>query len=245
MKLYLLACEVLARPLYLCAARSTHIIDIQLVRKAQHNTPILLRKTLQGYIDAAQGYDAVLLGYGLCGQATAGLAARQLPLVLPRAHDCITLFLGSRERYNAQFEQFPGTYWYAQDYIERDDGSGSALSMGSGTDVDLQNVYAQYVEKYGQDNADYLMEVMGAWQQHYQRAAYVDLDGPGSQHIAERAQAEAARRGWTFERIAGDLTVLHRLVEGDWEADFLVVPPGSSVAMSYDDEILKIQSPGG
>ena len=245
MKLYLLACEVLTRPLYLCAARSTHIIDIQLVRKAQHNTPNLLRKTLQGYIDAAQGYDAVLLGYGLCGQATAGLAARQLPLVLPRAHDCITLFLGSRESYNAQFEQFPGTYWYAQDYIERDDGSGSALSMGSGSDVDLQNVYAQYVQKYGQDNADYLMEVMGAWQQHYQRAAYVDLDGPGSRHVSERAQAEAARRGWTFERIAGDLTLLRRLVEGDWEADFVVVPPGSSVAMSYDDGILKIQSPGG
>jgi len=52
--------------------------------------------------------------------------------------------------------------------------------MGSGSDVDLQNVYAQYIQKYGQDNADYLMEVMGAWQQHYQRAAYVDLDGPGA-----------------------------------------------------------------
>ena len=238
MKLYLLACEVLARPLYLFAARSPHIIDIQLVRKAQHNTPNLLRKTLQAHIDAAEAYEAVLLGYGLCGQATAGLVARQVPLVIPRAHDCITLFLGSRERYNTQFEQYPGTYWYAQNYIERDDGSGAALSMGSGTDADLNNAYAQYVEKYGQDNADYLMEVMGAWQQHYQRAVYIDLGVAGGEHVAQRAQAVAARRGWTFERIAGDLVLLRRLLEGDWEQDFLVVQPGGTMGMSYDENIL-------
>ena len=107
------------------------------------------------------------MGYGLCGQATAGLIARDLPLVIPRAHDCITLFLGSREQYQYQFENFSGTYWYTHDYIERDDGSGGALALGSGSDVQMNDVYDEYVRKYGQDNADYLMEVMGAWQKHY------------------------------------------------------------------------------
>ena len=35
------------------------------------------------------------------------LIARHTPIVMPRAHDCITLYLGSRERYQAQFERHP------------------------------------------------------------------------------------------------------------------------------------------
>ena len=121
--------------------------------------------------------------------------ARKLPLVIPKAHDCITLFLGSRARYQEQFEDFPGTYWYAQDYIERDDGSGGSLALGSGLDTNVDEVYAEYVEKYGQDNADYLMEVMGAWKQHYKRAAYIDLGIGDGSAVAAKAQEQAARRG--------------------------------------------------
>ena len=32
----------------------------------------------------------------------------------------------------------------------------------------------RWVKKYGKKNADYLMEVMGAWRQHYDRAAYIE-----------------------------------------------------------------------
>lgn len=43
-------------------------------------------------------------------------------LVIPRAHDCITLYLGSRQRYLEQFNARPGTYWYSLDYLERYSG---------------------------------------------------------------------------------------------------------------------------
>jgi hypothetical protein len=240
MRLKIIACEALARPVYLCAAQSPHIADVTLIKRGLHNHPADLRAELQTLVDAAEGqrYDAVGLVYGLCGQATAGLQARQTPLVIPRAHDCITLFLGSRARYQDQFENFPGTYWYAHDYIERDDGSGTSLSMGSGTEQDLQAVYGEYVAKYGKDNANYLMEVMGAWQSHYQRAVYIDLGVADGSAVEARAQAEAARRGWTFERMAGDLTLIRRLLTGDWAADYLVVQPGQQVKMTYDENIL-------
>ena len=240
MRLKCIACEVLARPLYLCAARSPHIVDIELLKRGLHNTPASLKDTLQAMIDAraSEGYDAIVMGYGLCGKATAGLTARSQPIVIPRAHDCITLFLGSRGRYQYQFENFAGTYWYAHDYVERDDGSGAALSMGSATDTDLEAVYDEYVAKYGKENADYLMKVMGAWQQHYQRAVYIDM-GVGDGAAAEaKAQADAARRGWVFERLAGDLVLVRRLLEGDWEDDFLVLQPGQTVAMTYDDDVI-------
>jgi hypothetical protein len=245
MRLKCISCEVLARPIYLSAAQSPHIIDVELVQRGLHNTPDILRSRLQEMIDSTRGrgydtvhYDAVLLAYGLCGKATHGLTAVDVPMVIPRAHDCITLFLGSRERYKDQFENKPGTYWYAQDYIERDDGSGSALSLGSGSDIQLQEVYEEYVEKYGKDNADYLMQVMGAWQSHYQRAAYIEMGVGDGTAVESRAQAEAVRRGWTFERIAGDMVLIRRLVFGDWEKDFLILQPGQKIAMTFDENVI-------
>jgi hypothetical protein len=240
MKLKCLACDVLARPLYLSAAHSPHIVDIELFPRGLHNTPAILRERLQERIDAAagQGYDAVVMAYGLCGQATAGLSAREKPVVVPRAHDCITIFLGGRERYDSQFEQQPGTYWYALDYMERDDGTGGSMGLGAGAGTEGQAVYEQYVEKYGKDNADYLMEVMGQWQAHYKRAAFVDMGlGDGSK-VERMAQQDAARRGWIFEKVAGDMVLVRRLLFGDWAEDFLVLEPGQALAMTYDEAVI-------
>ena len=240
MRLFCLSCEVLARPVYLGAARSPHIVDIELFRRGLHNVPADLRARLQARIDALTGskYDAIVMGYGLCGQATAGLVARDIPLVIPRAHDCITLFLGSRERYRYQFENFSGTYWYAHDYIERDDGSGGTLSLGSGSDTDLDAEYENYVRKFGKENADYLMEVMGAWQKNYKRAAYIEMGVGDGSEVEGKAKAEAERRGWVFDRVAGDMVLIRRLVAGDWADDFLVVRSGEQVKMTYDEGVI-------
>ena len=240
MRLKCLTCEVLARPIYLCAAQSPHIVDVELFQYGLHKHPPTLRAKLQAHIDAAadRNFDAIVMAYGLCGQATAGLTAKNIPLVVPRAHDCITLFLGSRERYQQQFRDNPGTYWYVQDYIERDDGSGSAMSLGSGAGTDIDSVYEEYVEKYGQDNADYLMEVMGAWQQHYNRAAYIDLGVGDGSAVEQKARTDAEKRNWMFERVAGNLVLIRRLLAGDWDSDFLVLEPGQQLAMTYDEEII-------
>lgn len=240
MKLKCLGCEALARVIYMCAAHSPHVVDVELFRLGLHNEPSSLRARLQEQIDAATGqeYDAIVMAYGVCGQTTVGLAARDIPIVIPRAHDCITLFLGDRRRYQEQFENCPGTYWYALDYVERKDGTGTTLSLGSGADTDIRSVYDEYVAKYGVDNADYLMEVMGAWQSHYQRAVFIDMGvGDGSAVEAE-TRSEASRRGWTFEHLVGDLILVRRLLAGDWKEDFVVLEPGQQIAMTYDDQVI-------
>jgi hypothetical protein len=243
-----IGCEVLARPLYACAARSPHIVNISLLRRGLHDTPATLRKRLQVEIDAAgegqSSYDAIVLAYGLCGGATEGIVATTVPLILPRAHDCITLFLGSRDRYQREFIAHPGTYWYVSDYIERSEVDRSAaasglLGIGANSDDDLQLAYAEYVARFGKDNADYLMEAMGAWHAHYDRAVFVETDVGDCAHCEARARAEAERRRWRFERMSGDLLLLRRLLDGDWTDDFLVLQPGQRLAMSYDDDVIR------
>lgn len=242
MKLKCLACEALARIAYLSAARSPHVVDVQLFRLGWHEDPNDLRSRLQRAIDAvadSQVYDAIVMAYGLCGRATAGLVAKAVPLVIPRAHDCITLFLGGRDRYQEEFTRHPGTYWYVRDYIERRSG-GTALSLGSEMGGDAESLYDEYVEKYGEDNAQYLMEVMGAWREHYDRAAYIDMGVGDSGDVEVQTRAEADRRGWDFEKLAGDLVLIRRLIWGDWDdEDFLILEPGDRIEMAHDVRVMR------
>jgi hypothetical protein len=253
LRLRAISCEVLARPVYASAACSPHVVDVSLLRRRLHDTPELLRGRLQAEIDAAgeadPPYDAVVLAYGLCGGASAGIAAVGVPLVVPRAHDCIALLLGSRDRYEREFAAHPGTYWYAPDYLERsdtDDGgtAGGLVGIGATTDEAEGAAYAEYVERFGEDNAAYLMEVTGAWRSHYDRAAFLDTGVGDASGVEERVRREAHRRGWLFERLTGELVLIRRLLDGDWDEDFLVLQPGQRLAMSYDPAIIRAQEAG-
>lgn len=238
-----LSCEVLARQMYYVAAMAPDVIDVELVDKGLHSEPDVLRAALQQRLDAIpEGrYDAVLLGYGLCSNTVAGLVCPVAPMVVPRAHDCITLYLGSADRYAAEFRDNPGTYWYTADYIERKGSNGDRVALGSSVDdKEMSAVYQEYVAKYGQDNADYLMEVMGAWRQHYNRAAYIDIEGITLPDHTAEVQELAARRGWNFERVGGSMILVRDLLEGRWDEErFLIVPPGQTIAPTYDARIAR------
>jgi hypothetical protein len=242
MRLYAIACDVVARPVYLCAARSPHVVDIRLFERGLHDDPRTLRERLQEGIDETPAVaDAIVLGYGLCGGAAAGIVARDRPVVLPRAHDCITLFLGARERYMAEMEK-PATYWYVADQLERIDGyraGAGGLAIGSDTQAQADAIRAEYVAKYGEENADYLMEVLGGWQAHYGRGAFVAMGIVDEDAPAALVREEAERRGWAFERVEGSMILLRRLFDGDWNEDMLVLQPGERLAMSYDDDVVK------
>ena len=242
MYLKVIACEVLAREVYLAAATSPHTVDVELVAKGLHDTPEFLRAELQRRIDAAagQGYEATILAYGLCGNAIKGIAARNKPLVVVRAHDCITLYLGSRQRYVQEFTENPGTYYYSDDYVERSQRSdhGSFSGLGASSDDKLQETYQEYVRLYGEDNAGYLMETMGAWKAHYRRAAYIDMGMRAAPLCRQQALSEAARRGWRFADLKGDHDLIRRLLHGEWGDDFLQLQPGQSIAATYAEDVI-------
>ena len=40
-------------------------------------------------------------------------------LVLPRAHDCITLLMGSRSEFESYFQDHPGVYYRSTGWVER------------------------------------------------------------------------------------------------------------------------------
>lgn len=245
MRLLAITCDILSRPVYFFASRSPHAVNVAHLSAALHAEPLGLRERIQEQIDAAgPGLDAVVLAYGLCGGATEGLVARDVPVVLPRAHDCVTIFLGGRDRYQAEHEATPGTYWYVQDQMDRgNDLKGWLLGDGARSE-DVVATRAEYVRRFGADNADYLMEVLGEWQARYERGAFLDTGLAPADAAAEHARMEAERRGWRFERKLADLELVRRLLFGEWDDDFQVLQPGQRLARSYDADVLRVAQAG-
>lgn len=236
--LKLIACEVFCREICLLVARSRHRVDPTFLPKGLHDLESArMRERLQAEIDAvdASRFDAILLAYGLCNNGLAGIRARELPLVLPRAHDCISLFLGSRWRYREVFDRSPGSYFLTSGWIERGEVEGElreqSIQHRSGMDL----AYRELVEKYGEDNARYLVETLGEPSRHYHRFVYIDMGLAGEQRFEEHARGLAAERAWEYEKETGDMSLLSRLVDGPWEEEFLHVEPGCRIRAVYDD----------
>lgn len=236
-----LTCEALARSLYAFAAQTEHTVSIRLFKQGLHNRPKNLRSVLQAEIDAIPPgeCDAILLVYGMCGNSTIGLVTRHTPLVIPRAHDCITLYLGSQARYQEEFDAHPGTYWYSVDYMERQDGSAS-VALGAAGIADEEKRYEEYVAKFGKETADMLVEEMRKWSQHYTRAVFIDTGFGDPARFEQMAKAKADQENWVFERKQANLRLLAMLVNGAWNEDeFLIVPPGHIIQQSFANGLIR------
>lgn len=249
LKRYLfIGCEVLFREVCWLSARACDRIDHVWLSQGLHDLgPERMAARIQETIDAADEtqYDAILLGFGLCNNGVLGLRANGLPLVLPRAHDCITLFLGSRERYRTCFDASPGTYFLTTGWLERDDSKASDEAADTvagrlGLDYDRDAL----VEQYGEENADFVAEMLGDMVRNYNRIAYIRFPFETDDRFLAHARRQAEERGWAFECLEGDLSLLQRLLNGEWETDMLVVPPGASIAASYDHMIVMCKSCG-
>jgi len=236
-----IACEALASAVEYYAAQSPHRCDVTLQEIGLHDRPTSLREHLQKLIDQTPtaDYDAILLTYGLCGRAIDGLVSRDLPLVIPRAHDCITLYLGSRVAYAEQQNNQPGTYWYSQDYLERSGRYGENMALGSALPGDLNDTYEEYIRKYGEDNAKYLIETLSGWQQHYTRAVLFETEFGLKDEIRKKATEEAHKNGWKLESIPSNFQLIQKQLLAEWDQDLLVVPPNHKVQMTADERILE------
>ncbi len=247
MRLKLISCEVFYREMCAAVARSTHQVDLEFLPKGLHDIGRAgMQQRLQAVLDRVDEtlYEAVLFGYGLCNLGLAGLTARAIPLVVPRAHDCITLLLGSKERYLAYFNENPGTYFKSSGWIERGAVSGELTQLSVPHRQGMMATYEELVAKYGEDNARFLHEELGNHARNYCRFAFIRTGVEPDARFENQTRTDAAQRGWGFDKIDGDLSLIQRLVDGTWnETEFLIVPPGSSITPSFDESIIRLTPP--
>jgi len=147
---------------------------------------------------------------------------------VPRAHDCITLLVGSKDRYREYFKSHKGTYWFSPGWIETDTQPGKER---------LEKTLKEYIEKYGQDNARYLAETEQGWLNEYRRATYIDWGFANNEKEKQLTRTAAEHLGWEYDQLKGDSGLMQRLVDGVWdEKEFLIVKPGQKIAEDLTEE---------
>lgn len=234
-KIALIGCGILKREIESIKASCTSLVSSELLPDSLHDQPTRLHSLLRQAISRAENVpevDAVVLVYGACGMAVAGLAPGRCRLVVPRAHDCVTLFLGSKERYAACMRSDPSLFWYIPGWCR--------TRRVPGPDRE-PTMRAEYSERFDAEQVNALIEMDREGLAHHSRAAYTDIGLPGDDEQLSYTERCMDCLGWSLQKEQGDPSLMSDLLAGKWdERRFLVVRPGEQIAPCAEgDAIIK------
>ena len=233
-RISVLACSVFEREIALHTRNATHLAEIRFFEMGLHDHPDRLRAILQDNLTALEArtdIEAVVLVYGLCGRGTAGLRPARHPLVIARAHDCITLFMGSKEAYAEHQARCPGCYYYTPGWNRGRRVPGPEK---------LEAIRTEWSTRFDPDEVEYLVATEREQWAAHNTATYLHLGTDDAEAEADYARRCADWLGWRFEALGGDPGLLRDLLWGRWDTDrFQRVNPGEQLDHAPDANIFR------
>jgi len=211
LKLLIIACSMMKDELM---AVNVDGVRFEFLEYALHRTPAKMLAVIQDKIHQADDeIDYIVLGYGLCGNSIVGAKAEKQPLVIPKAHDCIDLFLGSSEARQREAQKAPATYYLTRGWIEEGKPPLALLE--------------EYTQRYDRKTAEW---VISEEFKHYTRLALIDTGAYDLIAYRSTARANAVFLGIAYEEIKGSLAFLEKMVKGQWDKDeFIILQPGEEI----------------
>ncbi len=206
---HIIACATVAEELRQLGVAETNLTVLEF---GLHVYPEELKKKLQEAVDGIDGDCDILLGYGLCSFAVAGLVSQRHTLVIPLVDDCIALFLGSRAEHERMLAEEPGTYFLTKGWVEAQE-------------IAFRE-YARIRERYGDARA---LKVARTVFGNYTRVALINTGNYRIETCRDFARAMAGFLELRYEELPGSNRMLLMMLAGEWEEEFLVVPPGEPV----------------
>jgi hypothetical protein len=185
-------------------------LEVEYLEPKLHDVPEKLRATLAERVLGTAGSRTIVLMYGRCSNGVTGIEAGSHRLVLPAVDDCISLLLGSRDRYLQEFAQNPGTYYYTRGWVEDID--------------DPYQVYLKMIPKYGEEKARSLAMFELA---NYTRVALISNGTYDIASCEPYVEKVGAFFGLTVARLEGSLRLIDKALHGPHDGEFIVVEPGS------------------
>lgn len=191
-------------------------IDLHLLEQGLHDKP----KEMPGHIIkkvtevAAGNPEEIILGYGLCSNGVVGVGGGRSPLVAPRCHDCISMLLGSAERYNEVFHQNPGTIYLSAGWMDE-------------CDDPLGYLEKKYIPRLGEKKAWRAIALELA---HYTHFCYIDNGLGDTERLKARALENCRAFQKEYKEIKGSLEYFEKLIDSPPEGPEVIrLKPGQQL----------------
>ena len=190
-------------------------VDIEYLPQNLHRAPHKMAEVIQKSLDnVAADVEKVILGYGLCSNGIVGVIAPEQGLYIPRAHDCITFYLGSRETYHQIFSKHPGTYHLTPSWINNEK---DPLGL-------MEN---EYTRRVGREMAE---DAMNQEIRNYEYISFINTGAGDVERFRKRAQENAAYFNKKFIEYQGSDAFFSKMINGPYtKSDFIYIEPKNRV----------------
>lgn len=180
-----------------------------------HSQPKNMRHSLQDVLNTLpESITTVLIAMGYCGGSLASICARQ-QLVIPNLDDCITMLLTRTDTQQGNLKQRGHMYF-------RDSECGG---------VNVQRMLDNLRQEYGMERGT---GIFGMWFADYTHADIIDTGvfDCYEESYVESIQKQADLIRCELDYVEGSNRILEKLVSGQWDEQFLIVPPGTVLTKS-------------
>jgi hypothetical protein len=121
--------------------------------------------------------------------------------------------LGSRELYDQEFGKCTGTYYLSKGWIDQ---KGDPVSS-----------YRRYCEKYGEKKA---LRFIRQEYANYKRIALIHTVASSGAYVRYSMKV-ADFLGLEHTELEGSLRYVRKLIDGEWDDEFLIISPGETVSL--------------
>ncbi len=209
-KKYFIGCAIFKKQVEDIIQKYNLNYDCIFLEEQLHNTPDLLRKTLEREINAIEYADEIVIGYGRCGNALIGIRGEKANLKIPLYDDCIQMLL-----------------W--KSYLSREErkiryfGSDGWL-LG---EEDLGFEFDRMKIRYGRKRALKITKLMF---KNYKYLTFIRTNIKNERLYQERSALKAEKLGLIYDEVYGDVGVIEGLLNGECDDRFMIVEKKQEIA---------------
>lgn len=221
----IIACRTLEDEIELAKKNTGVDYPVIYIESGLHERPKKLAETIKDTfekVDADQKSKAskgrktaplrVLMTLGQCGNSMTGIAAGNFELIMPKVDDCLSLLIGSNKE-KAELNLRDKAFFLTMGWLR---GESTIMSQ-----------YKQSVEKYGEDTALSIMEMM---YEHYETLGLIDTGAAPIDKLQEETAEIAELLGLKRKVYKGTISYVEELLTGPWPKErFITKHPGEAI----------------
>ena len=209
MKRALIGCKIIQKEIEEAIQKTNAALDTFWLDEDYHNHPDKLHAELQKNIDMLNGYDEILLSFGLCGNALIGITATHCDIYYPKIDDCICGFLSNHDTLNKLRKDsvFVSRGWLT-------------------TRNSFANEYNRASARYGEDRAESIYKKLYA---NYKNVIYMKTEQNIPKDLMDKAKDMATRLDLSFKIEPADYEVYIKLLNEQDHPLIRKLPKGSTI----------------